>query len=181
MIIYWFCSWWDPGLTNSSPNSLSSAVAALFIWRKKQAVLQQTIEIPCVFEASWENSRTGLYCNKGHRGKKTNNMRSCHRKELKTVVQCKEMALSKIYIQTISVKFQHAGKILLVAYNMPVVLRGYPQSLKTNAGTVPEIKPWPLPSMSFPIHYSLIILSFDVMHSEVLTASLNKLQINKAH
>jgi hypothetical protein len=41
--------------------------------------------------------------------------------------------------------------------------RGISQSLHANAGIVglPQIRPRPLSSASFPIHYSLIILSFD--------------------
>jgi hypothetical protein len=38
---------------------------------------------------------------------------------------------------------------------------GFPQSHQASAGTVPWISPVPLPSLSFPIYYSLIILSFD--------------------
>jgi hypothetical protein len=55
--------------------------------------------------------------------------------------------------------------------------RDFPQSLQVNAGIVPSIKPRPLPSISFPMQYSRIILSLDAIrrvYSEVLTASLNK-------
>jgi hypothetical protein len=31
----------------------------------------------------------------------------------------------------------------------------FPRSVQTNPGTVPQIMPWPLPSKSYPIHYSL--------------------------
>jgi hypothetical protein len=41
------------------------------------------------------------------------------------------------------------------------VFRGFPQSLQENSRIVPYIRPWPLPSTTFPIHYSPIILSFD--------------------
>jgi hypothetical protein len=37
-----------------------------------------------------------------------------------------------------------------------------PQFLRASASIVPQIRPWSLPSTSFPIHYSLIILSFNV-------------------
>jgi hypothetical protein len=46
---------------------------------------------------------------------------------------------------------------------------GFPQSFQANARIVPEMRPRPLPSISFPIHYSLIILSF-----EILSASSSK-------
>jgi hypothetical protein len=39
---------------------------------------------------------------------------------------------------------------------LPEVFRGFPQSLQANARIVPQIKPWPLPSTAFPVHYSLI-------------------------
>jgi hypothetical protein len=47
--------------------------------------------------------------------------------------------------------------------------RSFPQPVQANAGMVR-----PLPSISFPIHYSLIIASFDIIQSELLSASLNK-------
>jgi hypothetical protein len=40
----------------------------------------------------------------------------------------------------------------------------FPQSLQANAGTVPSTGPRPIPSTSFPIHYSLIILPFDAIY-----------------
>jgi hypothetical protein len=53
------------------------------------------------------------------------------------------------------------------------VFYGFPQSLQTNAGIVPQIRQWLLPSSSFPNYYSLIILHFNV----ILTTSLNNAQI----
>jgi hypothetical protein len=47
-------------------------------------------------------------------------------------------------------------------------LRGFPHSLQANTGIVPQIKPRPLPSTSFPIRHSPIILSFDVIQYELL-------------
>jgi hypothetical protein len=44
---------------------------------------------------------------------------------------------------------------------LTVVLHDFPQSLQVNASTVPYIKPRLFSSMSFPITYSLIILSSD--------------------
>jgi hypothetical protein len=46
------------------------------------------------------------------------------------------------------------------------------------AGTVPKIGPQLLPSISFSIHYSLIILSFSTVKFELLAATINKLQRN---
>jgi hypothetical protein len=48
------------------------------------------------------------------------------------------------------------------------------RSLYTNAETVPEIRPLSFYSMSFPIHYSLIILPFDALQTRTLTPLLNK-------
>jgi hypothetical protein len=48
----------------------------------------------------------------------------------------------------------------------PIILTGlkrFPQSLSINTGTAPRVKPRPFPSASFPIHYSLIILSVDAI------------------
>jgi hypothetical protein len=45
----------------------------------------------------------------------------------------------------------------------PEVFCGLPQSLKANATIQPQIKLWLLPSMAFPIHYSLIIIYFDTI------------------
>jgi hypothetical protein len=50
------------------------------------------------------------------------------------------------------------------------VFHGCPQSHEASAGMVSYIRPQPLHFISFPIHDSLIILSFDAVYSEVLTA-----------
>jgi hypothetical protein len=50
--------------------------------------------------------------------------------------------------------------------------------LQANAGTAHEIKPHALPFTTFPTHYSPIIISFDVIQPQLLTALLNK-QTNK--
>jgi hypothetical protein len=55
------------------------------------------------------------------------------------------------------------------------VFCGFPQSFKANDGTVPSIRPRPFPFISFPIHYSLIV-SFDAISRELLTASLKEAQ-----
>jgi hypothetical protein len=56
----------------------------------------------------------------------------------------------------------------------PLCPRANRPCLQANGGTDPQIRPRPLPSISFPIQYPLIILSFDAISSELLTASLNK-------
>ena len=48
------------------------------------------------------------------------------------------------------------------------------QSLQPNVEVVPEDRPWPLPSISLSIHYSLVIKSFNAIESELLTALFNK-------
>jgi hypothetical protein len=50
--------------------------------------------------------------------------------------------------------------------------RGFPQSLKAYSRTVSQIRPRPLPSTYFPVHY-LIVLPFDVvgLQSDLLVAS----------
>jgi hypothetical protein len=40
---------------------------------------------------------------------------------------------------------------------------GFPQSHQANAETLPQITPWPLPSISSSIHYSLLIVSLDAI------------------
>jgi hypothetical protein len=59
------------------------------------------------------------------------------------------------------------------------IISWFSQSLHQNVWILPQIRPQPLPSTSFPIHNSLIILPFDAIESEILTASLNKSYINK--
>jgi hypothetical protein len=53
-------------------------------------------------------------------------------------------------------------------------ITGFPQSFQANSATVPEIKPWTLPYKSFPIHYSLTILSLDAIWAS--NNDLNKSQ-----
>ena len=48
------------------------------------------------------------------------------------------------------------------------------QSLQANAEVVPEDEPWPLPSISLSIHYSLVIKPFNDIESELLTTLFNK-------
>jgi hypothetical protein len=57
------------------------------------------------------------------------------------------------------------------------VYRAFTQSLQGSVGTVPQIASRSLPSISFAIGCSLTTPLFDGMHSEQLTASLNKLQV----
>jgi hypothetical protein len=46
------------------------------------------------------------------------------------------------------------------------VFRGFIQSHQVNPGLLHQIRPRPLPSTSFSIHYSLTILSFGAIKSE---------------
>jgi hypothetical protein len=52
--------------------------------------------------------------------------------------------------------------------------RDFPQSLQATAGIVPQFRPQPLPSTSFPIHYSSLFLPFGAMWSQLFTESLSK-------
>jgi hypothetical protein len=46
--------------------------------------------------------------------------------------------------------------------------------LQAYARTVPQIRPYLLPSTSFPIHYSIIILTFGAVYSAIPAALLSK-------
>ena len=46
----------------------------------------------------------------------------------------------------------------------------FPQSVETNASTVPQIMPLWSPSASFPVYYQLITLPFDAVFSELQTS-----------
>lgn len=68
--------------------------------------------------------------------------------------------------------------MLLVSARRLVILAkaflcGFPQPLEATTRIVLQIMPQPLPSKSFPIHYSVIIQSFDIQ-SELLKVFLNK-------
>jgi hypothetical protein len=52
--------------------------------------------------------------------------------------------------------------------------------LGSKEGTLCIIKLRPVPSISFPIHHSLIILPFDATQSQLLAASLHEPLINKS-
>jgi hypothetical protein len=52
----------------------------------------------------------------------------------------------------------------------------FPWSLQANSRRVHQIRPQSLPFISFPNHWSLIILPFDTTQSQLLTASLNHKQ-----
>jgi hypothetical protein len=54
---------------------------------------------------------------------------------------------------------------------------GFTQSIQGNARMVPPIRPGLLLFRSFPVHYSLIILSFNPRYSELL--QVYKLTVNK--
>jgi hypothetical protein len=51
---------------------------------------------------------------------------------------------------------------------MTEVLHGFHQSLQPNGRFVPQIRQQLLPTVSFPIHYILIILPFDAIQFELL-------------
>jgi hypothetical protein len=61
-----------------------------------------------------------------------------------------------------------------LAQAVTLVFHGISQYLQAMSRSVPHIRPRTLPSTSFPINHSLIILSFDLMKSELLAASLNQ-------
>lgn len=42
-------------------------------------------------------------------------------------------------------------------------LRGFPPPLQTNSGKIPQIRPRPISSTSFPVPYSFLVVSFDAM------------------
>jgi hypothetical protein len=54
-----------------------------------------------------------------------------------------------------------------------------PQPLQADTRRVPQIRLLLLPFSSIPIHYSLIIPSFNAMLSDLLIASLDKTYVNK--
>jgi hypothetical protein len=51
---------------------------------------------------------------------------------------------------------------------------GFPHFFQASSGIIPKIRLQLLPSLFFPIHYSLMILKYDTVWSVVLTASLSK-------
>jgi hypothetical protein len=57
---------------------------------------------------------------------------------------------------------------------LTTVSRAFPRTLHTNGGLVLQ----PRPSTSFPIHHPQTTLPLDATQSAIVTASLNKLQIN---
>lgn len=57
-------------------------------------------------------------------------------------------------------------------------LSGFSQSLQANAGVVSQIRPRPLLSAPFPIHYSLIFLAFDTA-TRSLTCDQSRLTFHK--
>jgi hypothetical protein len=46
---------------------------------------------------------------------------------------------------------------------LTVVVFSFLWPIQRNLKIVPQMKPWPFPSTSFPLHYSLIILPFDAI------------------
>jgi hypothetical protein len=72
------------------------------------------------------------------------------RDQLTCVVRCTERAA--VLLNCI---LQGLGSNLAVAPTILTGVYGFPQSLQANTKTVPQIRPLPLPSTSFLIHYSL--------------------------
>lgn len=68
---------------------------------------------------------------------------------------------------------------ILAVTTLTVVLPCFPQYLQENFKIVLQISPPPIPSTSFLIHYSLIILACKAKLHEKLIAPLHKPQINK--
>jgi hypothetical protein len=68
---------------------------------------------------------------------------------------------------------------ILAVTTLTVVLPGFPQYLQENFKIGPQIRPQPIPSTSFLIHYSLIILACKAILHEKQTAPLYKPHINK--
>jgi hypothetical protein len=66
----------------------------------------------------------------------------------------------------------YAGYCFSVLARRPAILIlvfcGLPQSLLANSGIVPYIGPWPIPSKSFPIHHSPVILSFNAIQRYIV-------------
>ena len=62
------------------------------------------------------------------------------------------------------------GQNLGIETGCPELFCGFNQSIHAYAGSVSEIRPWPLSSTSFPVHYSLIIPVFGLLR--LLTLSV---------
>jgi hypothetical protein len=61
-----------------------------------------------------------------------------------------------------------------IRINLTKVHYVFPLVLQENVGKVSEIGPRPLPSISFSIHYSVMIALLDAILRELLILSLNK-------
>jgi hypothetical protein len=66
-----------------------------------------------------------------------------------------------LHIQVVPSSNLSSGIICLCAFSL---------SLQAYGSIVPQIRASPLPSISFPIHYSLINPQFDALYFELLTA-----------
>jgi hypothetical protein len=76
-------------------------------------------------------------------------------------------------------KLAEAVTLVRISARTPTILtkgfHGIRQSFQGNAEIEPQIRPRPLPPMSFLIQYSLITLPFGTVLSELLTACLKRL------
>jgi hypothetical protein len=54
---------------------------------------------------------------------------------------------------------------------------GLPQSIRKNAGVAPKVGPLPIPFISFPIHYSLVILAFHAVSQQMRSRYVNEEQL----
>jgi hypothetical protein len=73
--------------------------------------------------------------------------------------------------ENISYSYLGGPRQIILTWRLTIlteVFHGFPKSLQANAGIVPCVRLQPLPSISFPIHYSLTIFSFDAAYSELL-------------
>jgi hypothetical protein len=55
---------------------------------------------------------------------------------------------------------------LLEVHRLAVLTEGYcgiPKALQKNTALVCQVRPWPIPSTAFPIHCSLVVLSFSAI------------------
>lgn len=100
-------------------------------------------------------------------------------------------SLSSLFLPLLCVRYflpsgQHSSFILgrsrvLISTRMPVIMtvvvHNFSQSLKAKPGIIPHIRPRPPPSISLPIHYSLLIVSSDATMPQLRTSSLNKQEI----
>jgi hypothetical protein len=74
---------------------------------------------------------------------------------------------SNFVVEWLTLASYSGGPTALIPGILIEVFHSFPQSLQANSGIV-LYRPPPLPSTSFPIHHSPIILSIDAVYSELL-------------